>query len=167
MFDKLTKGDIKKMEEEIDYRTLVVRPKALEDLKVARAQGDLSENFEYYAAKKYKNENEGRIRYLEKMIKTAIIVDDDLEEGKVSINNTVELRFENIGMVKKVKLVTTIRASALDGLISIDSPVGLAIRGKKVGDTAHVDMGNGNGFDVTILSIDASTDDSNDEIRQY
>ena len=77
MYDELTEQDIKKMEEEIEYRKLVVRKEALEAVKEARAQGDLSENFEYYAAKKHKNQNESRIRYLEKMIKTARIVSDD------------------------------------------------------------------------------------------
>ena len=77
MFDRLTKKDIEKMEQEIEHRKLVVRRQALEDVKEARAQGDLSENFEYKAAKKFKNENESRIRYLEKMIKTATIVEDD------------------------------------------------------------------------------------------
>lgn len=167
MYDRLTKSDIKKMEEEIEHRVLVIRKEAIEAVKVARAQGDLSENFEYYAAKKYKNENESRIRYLEKMIKTAEIIEDEEKEGAVNINNTVELRFENIGVVKKIKLVTTVRASALDGLISIESPVGAAIRGHKAGEKVHVTMENGTGYDVTILSIDDSTDDSSDQIRQY
>ena len=62
MYDKLTENDIKKMQEEIDYRKLVVRPKELEAVKEARAQGDLSENFEYKAAKQDKNRNESRIQ---------------------------------------------------------------------------------------------------------
>ena len=86
MYDKLTPGDIKKMEEEIEHRKLVVRPKALEDVKEARAHGDLSENFEYYAAKKFKNQNESRIRYLERMIRTARIISEDSAEDEVGIN---------------------------------------------------------------------------------
>ena len=93
MHDKLTESDIRKMEEEIEHRKLVVRPKALEDLKVARAQGDLSENFEYYAAKRFKNQNESRIRYLENMIKTARVIDDSSAEDEVGMNNTVTVEY--------------------------------------------------------------------------
>ena len=94
MHDELTKKDIEKMEAEIEHRKLVVRKEALEDVKEARAQGDLSENFEYKAAKKFKNENESRIRYLEKMIKTAVIVSEDSPEDEVGMNNTVDIYFE-------------------------------------------------------------------------
>ena len=96
MNDELTLNDIKKMEEEIEHRKLVVRKQALEDVKVARAQGDLSENFEYKAAKKFKNENESRIRYLEKMIKTAVIISDDSKEDAVGMFNTVDVYFEKV-----------------------------------------------------------------------
>ena len=94
MYDKLTENDIKKMQEEIDYRKLVVRPKELEAVKEARAQGDLSENFEYKAAKQDKNRNESRIRYLEKMIKTAHVISDDSKDDEVGINNTVQVYIE-------------------------------------------------------------------------
>ena len=89
MYDKLTKQDIQKMEEEIEHRKLVLRKSLIEDVKDARAQGDLSENFEYYAAKKEKNRNESRIRYLERMIKKAIIIDNESKEDEVRLNNTV------------------------------------------------------------------------------
>ena len=95
MNDRLTRNDIKKMEEEIEHRKLVIRKEALEQVKEARAQGDLSENFEYYAAKKYKNQNESRIRYLEKMIKTAVIIEDESQDDEVGINKVVELYFED------------------------------------------------------------------------
>ena len=93
MYDQLTPTDIRKMEEEIEHRKLVVRPRALEDVKEARAQGDLSENFEYYAAKKFKNQNESRIRYLERMIKTARVISEDSAEDEVGMNNTVTVEF--------------------------------------------------------------------------
>ena len=98
MYDQLTPSDIKKMEEEIEHRKLVVRPKALEDVKEARAQGDLSENFEYYAAKRFKNQNESRIRYLERMIKTARVISEDSAEDEVGINNTVTVEFLEDGL---------------------------------------------------------------------
>lgn len=118
MHDELTKKDIEKMEAEIEHRKLVVRKEALEDVKEARAQGDLSENFEYKAAKKFKNENESRIRYLEKMIKTAVIVSEDSPEDEVGMNNTVDIYFEEDDVTETYKLVTTVRSNSLKNLIS-------------------------------------------------
>ena len=134
MYDELTEKDIQRMEAEIEHRKLVVRKQALEDVKVARAQGDLSENFEYKAAKQFKNENESRIRYLEKMIKTAVIVSEDSAEDEVGMNNTVDLYFEDDDEVETYRIVTTVRSNSLKNLISRESPLGSAIFGKKVGD---------------------------------
>ena len=124
MYDQLTPSDIKKMQEEIEHRKLVVRREALEDVKEARAQGDLSENFEYYAAKKYKNQNESRIRYLERMIKTARVISEDSAEDEVGINNTVTVEFTDDGTVETYKIVTTVRGNSLENLISNESPLG-------------------------------------------
>ena len=140
MYDQLTPSDIKKMQEEIDHRKLVVRPQALEDVKDARAQGDLSENFEYYAAKKFKNQNESRIRYLERMIKTARVISEDSAEDEVGINNTVTVEFLEDGLVETYKIVTTVRGNSLENLISNESPLGKALLGKKEGDTVHVQV---------------------------
>ena len=104
MYDNLTKDDIKKMQEEIEYRKLVVRKEALEAVKEARAQGDLSENFENKAAKQDKNRNESRIRYLEKMIKTAVIVSEDSPEDEVGMNNTVDIYFEEDDVTETYKI---------------------------------------------------------------
>ena len=133
MYNELTKNDIKKMREEIEYRKIVLRKELLEDVKEARAHGDLSENFEYHAAKKEKNKNESRIRYLERMIKTAKIVSDESKEDEVGLNNTVHLYFEEDDEVEVFKLVTTVRGNSLKGLISTESPIGKAILGKKAG----------------------------------
>ena len=113
MHNELTQKDIEKMKEEIEYRKLVVRKEALEDVKTARAHGDLSENFEYHAAKKVKNQNESRIRYLERMIRTAVIVSDESAEDEVGLNNTIEVYFEEDGTTEKFKLVTTVRGNSL------------------------------------------------------
>ena len=121
MYDELTQKDIQKMEEEIEYRKLVVRKEALEAVKEARAHGDLSENFEYHAAKKDKNQNESRIRYLERMIKTAKVVSDDSKEDEVGLNNTVEVYFEEDGETEEFTIVTTVRGNSLKGLISTES----------------------------------------------
>lgn len=167
MAEKLTKSDIEKIENEIQYRTQVVRPKALEALKEARAQGDLSENFEYYAAKREKNKNESRIRYLERILKTAQIVSTDSKEDEVGLNNTVEVYLEHLDKVKTYRLVTSIRNNPLEGMISLDSPVGKAIYGHRAGDRVYVRIDENRGYYATIRSIVNTTDESGDEIRKY
>ena len=167
MFDELTSKDIKKMEEEIEYRKLVVRKEALEDVKVARAQGDLSENFEYKAAKQFKNENERRIRYLEKMIKTAVIISEDSAEDEVGMNNTVELYFEEDEDTEIYKIVTTVRSNSLKNLISKESPLGSAIFGHKVGDRCEVKVNDSYSYFVQIKSITNTVDDGTDELRKF
>lgn len=134
MHDKLTQSDIKKMEEEIEYRKLVVRKEALEAVKEARAHGDLSENFEYHAAKKDKNQNESRIRYLEKMVRTAQVISEDSADDEVGMNNTVELYFEEEDETEVYKIVTTIRENSLENKISTESPLGKAIFKHKAGE---------------------------------
>ena len=109
MGEQLTESDVKKIKEEIEYRKIVVRKKELEAVKEARAQGDLSENFEYKAAKQDKNRNESRIRYLERMLKTANIVSDDSKEDEIGINNTVDLYFEDDEGVETYRIVTSVR----------------------------------------------------------
>lgn len=167
MHNELTKKDIEKMQEEIEYRKLVVRKEALEDVKEARAHGDLSENFEYHAAKKVKNQNESRIRYLERMIKTAVIVSDESAEDEVGINNTVEVYFEDDGTTEKYKLVTTVRGNSLEGLISTESPLGRALLGHKAGDRVHICVNADHGYDVTIKSIENTVDDGSDKLRSF
>ena len=166
MHNELTKQDIKKMEEEIEYRKLVVRKEAIADVKEARAQGDLSENFEYYAAKKFKNQNESRIRYLERMIKTAVVVSDESAEDEVGMNNTVEVFFEEDGLTEKYKLVTTVRGNSLEGLISTESPLGKALLGHKVNDRVYVEVKPGTGYYVVIRSIE-NTSDGDDKLRSF
>lgn len=167
MYDELTTSDIKKMEEEIEHRKLVVRKQALEDVKEARAQGDLSENFEYYAAKKYKNQNESRIRYLERMIRTAKVIPEDSKEDEVGINNTVTVEFVDDATEDTFKIVTTVRGNSLENLISNESPLGKALLGKKVGETAHVQVNDTIGYDVIIRKIENTVDDGSDKIRSF
>ena len=167
MYDKLTQSDIEKMQEEIEYRKLVVRKEALEAVKEARAQGDLSENFEYHAAKKDKNKNESRIRYLERMIKTAQIVEEISKEDEVGMNNTVVLYFEEDDECETYRVVTTIRGNSLKGLISIESPLGKAIYKHKVGDRVEVTVNENYSYFVQIKEIINTDDDSQDTIRKY
>ncbi len=166
MYDELTQNDIKKIEEEIEYRKLVVRKEAIAAVKEARAHGDLSENFEYHAAKKDKNINESRIRYLERMVKTAKIVSDDSGEDEVGINKRVTLYMEDDDETETYKLVTTVRGNSLQGRISIDSPLGKAIMGKKVGERAYVAVNDSFGYYVVIRSVEDAGDDE-DQIRSF
>lgn len=163
----MTKSDVEKIKEEIEYRKLVVRKKELEAVKEARAQGDLSENFEYKAAKQDKNRNESRIRYLEKMLKNAKIVSDESKDDEVGINNTVTVYFEDDDETEVYRLVTSVRGNSMQGLISIESPMGKAIRGHKVGDRVLVKTNGDNGYYVVIKNIDKTTDDTNDTLRKY
>lgn len=166
MYNELTLDDIKKMEEEIEYRVHVVRKEALEDVKTARAHGDLSENFEYQAAKREKNRNESRIRYLQRMIKTATVISDKSADDEAGINNRVEIFYEDDESTEVIKLVTTIRGDSLEGLISIESPLGKAILGHKAGDRVLVEVNESVKYYIVIKSID-KTAGSEDEIQPY
>lgn len=166
MREQLTKSDVKKIEEEIEYRKLVVRKECIEAVKEARAHGDLSENFEYHAAKKDKNKNESRIRYLERLIRTAQIVSDQSMEDEVGINNTVEIYMEDEEELETFKLVTSIRGNSMKGMISTQSPLGRAILGKKVGDRVYVAIDEQCGYYIEIKNI-KNTDDEGDSIRSY
>ena len=158
MGERLTESDVAKIKEEIEYRKLVVRKKELEAVKEARAQGDLSENFEYKAAKQDKNRNESRIRYLERMLKHAQIVSDESKADEVGINNTVEVYFEEDDETETYRLVTSVRGNSLQGLISIESPLGKAIQGHKVGDRVFVNTNGNAGYYVKIQKIENTTD---------
>lgn len=167
MHDRLTKSDIEKMEKEIEERKLVMRPELIEAVKEARAQGDLSENFEYYAAKREKNQNESRIRYLENMIKTAVIVEDRAGDDQVAMNKSVEVYFPDDDETETFRIVTTIRGNSLKNLISIDSPLGKALLHHRVGDEVHVKVGETGGYDLVIKAIGEAVDESEDEIRSF
>ena len=159
--------DIKKIEEEIEYRKLVVRKEAIEAVKEARAHGDLSENFEYHAAKKDKNQNESRIRYLERMVRTAEIVDDTSKDDEVGINNTVTLYFEDDDETDECRLVTSIRGDIMKNMISIESPLGRAILGNKEGERVYVESETGAGYYVVIKKLVNTNDDSQDKIQSF
>ena len=167
MKEQLTQSDVKKIKEEIEYRKLVVRKKELEAVKEARAQGDLSENFEYKAAKQDKNRNESRIRYLERMLKNARIISDASKEDEAGINNTEELKFEDEGETDTIRLVTSVRGNSLEGLISIESPLGKAVLGRREGDRVKVELSEGRGYYVVIKKIIKTSDDSEDQLRKY
>ncbi|MBQ5675286.1 MAG: GreA/GreB family elongation factor, partial [Lachnospiraceae bacterium] len=138
LHEKLTESDVKKIQEEIEYRKLVIRKEALESVKEARAHGDLSENFEYKAAKQYKNKNEGRIRYLEKLLKNAEVIEDHAEFDEVGLNKLVRIYIPEDDEEEEYKVVTSIRGNSVKGYISIESPLGKSLLGHKVGENVYV-----------------------------
>ena len=166
MRDKLTQHDVEKIQQEIDQRKLEERPKLIEAVKEARSHGDLSENFEYHAAKREKNQNESRIRYLENLLKNAIVISDASREDEVGLNNTVTLFMEDDDEEEVYKLVTSIRGSSIHNMISTESPLGRAILRHKVGDRVLVQANETYSYYVTIRKIE-NTDDSDDTIRKY
>lgn len=167
MGEDLTKSDVEKIQKEIEYRKLVVRKDAIEAVKEARAQGDLSENFEYYAAKRDKNQNESRIRYLERMLKNANVIDDSSKDDEMGINNTAEVFFEEDGETDTFRLVTSIRGDVLNNMISIESPLGKALLGHREGERIFVEVSPGNGYFIVLKKIIKTNDDSNDQIRKF
>ncbi len=166
MSEKLTAKDVEKIQQEIDHRKLVIRKEAIEAVKEARAQGDLSENFEYYAAKRHKNQNESRIRYLERMLKTADIVSDTSKSDEVGMNDIVEVEFEEDGEIEKYKLVTSIRGNSLENRVSIESPIGKALKGHKAGERVEVRVNDSYSYFLKIRSID-KTNAEDEEIRGF
>ena len=167
MYDELTQKDLQKMQEEIDYRIHELRPKLIEDVQTARAFGDLSENFEYKCAKQDKNRNESRIRYLERMIKTAHVIEDRSTEDTAGLNDKVVIHMDNTGRDRTIHLVTTLRQDALKGLISKESPVGKAVMGHKAGDRVLVEIGGGRDYWLTILSIEKEEEDDSIPISTF
>ena len=167
MREKLTKSDVEKIRAEIEHRKLVERKELIEAVKEARSHGDLSENFEYHAAKKEKNRNESRIRYLERMLKTAEIVEDHSGADEVGLNNTVELYCEDDDEVETYRIVTSVRGSSLNGLVSIESPIGKALLGHKEGDRVYIKVNNDYGYYVVIRKIVKTQSEDEDHIRSY
>ncbi|MBR1455034.1 MAG: transcription elongation factor GreA [Lachnospiraceae bacterium] len=170
--EKLTKADVEKIKKEIEERKLVLRPKILEDVKTARAQGDLSENFEYYAARKMNRENNSRIDYLEKMLKYATIIDDD-DKGGVSLNNIVKVKFVEDGVDESVweeesyKIVTSIRADSMKNKISIESPLGKALLTHNAGEIVDVILENGSGYKLKVIDIDKNVNSDDDDLKTF
>ena len=167
MHNELTKKDIQMMKEELDYRRIQLRPQLLEAVKEARAFGDLSENFEYKAAKQEKNRNESRIRFLENMIKTAVVLPEPEESDGVALYDKVTVFLEDEGDTEVYQVVTTMRQDALHGLISKESPVGKALLGHRVGDRVQVRVSDEMRYHVVIRAIEKGQDDASMAISSY
>ena len=167
MHDELTKTDIKKMREELDYRRITLRPQLLEEVKVARGFGDLSENFEYKAAKQEKNKNESRIRYLENMLKTARVYDDRTADDEVGLYDKVTVYLEDDDEEETWQVVTTVRQDVLHGLISKESPMGSALLGKKAGERFYVQVNKEYGYYAVVRAIEKGRDDGSAALNSY
>lgn len=167
MYDKLTQKDIEQMEAEIEHRKLVVRKEAIAAVKEAREHGDLSENFEYHAAKKDKNKNESRIRYLEKILKTATVISDESKDDEIGLNKTVEIYFEEDDETEKFKIVSTMRGDSVKGRISNESPIGKALMKHKVGDRVEIKVNDNYSYYVVVKSIENTGEEDTDTIRSY
>lgn len=167
MYDELTQVDIDKMKAELEHRRLKLRPKLIEDVQTARAFGDLSENYEYKVAKQEKNRNESRIRYLERMIATAKVIEVNEKEGAVGLFDHVVLFNEKLGKEQNIQLVTTLRQNALKGLISKESPVGKAVMGHKKGDRVTVHVSETYSYDIVIRDVQKGSDDESLPISSY
>jgi len=167
MHDELTKVDIEKMQQELDHRRLVLRPQLIEEVQTARGFGDLSENFEYKAAKREKNRNDSRIRYLERMISTAVVIEDHSAADEVGLFDTVTVFLIDEQEEDVFRIVTTLRQNPLKGLISKESPIGSSLMGHKVGDVVHVQVNESFGYDARIIKIEKGTDDEDLPILKY
>ncbi len=167
MYDELTKVDIEKLKEELEYRIGVVRPKILEEVKFTRSFGDLSENAEYHAAKRERGKNESRIRYLRNMLKTAIVIDTTSGNDEIGLFDTVTYYVEEDDCQESVRIVTTLRQNSMQGLISKESPLGSAIMGKKTGDRIYIKVNENYGYYIVIKKIEKGEDDSTLEIRKF
>lgn len=167
MYDELTKVDIEKLKEELEYRIGTVRPKILEEVKFTRSFGDLSENAEYHAAKRERGKNESRIRYLRNMIKTAVVIDTKSRQDEIGLFDTVTYYVEEDDCEETVRIVTTLRQNSMKGLISKESPIGNAILGKHLGDRIYVKVFDDYGYYIVIRKIEKGEDDSSLEIRKF
>ncbi|MBQ9611296.1 MAG: transcription elongation factor GreA [Lachnospiraceae bacterium] len=167
MNNQLTQKDIDRMQEEIDHRKLVLRPQLLEEVKETRAHGDLSENFEYHAAKRAKNQNESRIRFLERMIRTARVIEDTAGEDEAGINKAVTVYIPEDDEEETYTLVSTIREDSLNNLVSVESPIGKALLHHKAGDKVQVRVNPQYSYELVIRKIVPALDAEEAEIREY
>ena len=167
MYDELTQVDIDKMKAELEHRRLTLRPKLIEDVQTASAFGDLSENYEYKVAKQEKNRNESRIRFLENMIKTAVVLPEPEESDGVALYDKVTVFLEDEGDTEVYQVVTTMRQDALHGLISKESPLGKALLGRKVGETFHIQVNDTYGYDAVVKAIEKGADDGSVPLNRF
>ena len=167
MHDELTAVDIKKMQEEVDYRMCVLRPQLLAEVQRTREFGDLSENAEYKEAKREKNANESRIRYLKNMIATAKVIRVKQDDDAVCLFDTVTYYIEEDEEEEERQIVSTLRQDVLKGLISKESPAGRALLGKSAGDTVFIQVNKDFGYEVVVRAIEKGQDDGSAQLNEF
>ena len=167
MNDELTAQDIQKMQAELDDRRLRLMPELIEEVKRTRAFGDLSENYEYKAAKQAQNRNKSRIRYLERMIASAKVIEDRSAADEVGLYDRVELYIEDDDETQTVQVVTTVRCDPLNGLISKESPLGRVLLGRKTGDRVTVQVSETYSYTALVRSIEKGSDDGSAALLQF
>ena len=167
MHDELTAVDIRKMQEEIDYRENVLMPQIIREVQRARGFGDLSENYEYKAAKDEQRRNRSRIRYLKQMVASAVVIEDHSQSGEIGLFDRVKLHMEDEDEDMDIRLVTTLRQNPLKGLISKESPLGQTLLGHRAGERVYVKISGEEGYWCSILSVEKGEDDENLEISRY
>ena len=167
MNDELTREDIKKMKQELDYRRLELMPELIEEVKRTRAFGDLSENFEYKAAKQAQNKNRSRIRYLEGMIKSAKVIADNSSADEVGLFDKVEIYIPEDDETQVIQVVTTVRCDPRQGLISRESPFGRSVLGRRVGDSFRVQVNDNYSYEAVVRSITKGEDDGSAPLMSF
>ena len=167
MHDELTAIDIRKMEEEIEYREQVLMPQIIKDVQTARAFGDLSENYEYKAAKQEQRKNWSRIRYLKQMVASAVVIEDESKDNEAGLFDTLKIFLEDEEEETEIRLVTTLRQNPLEGIISKESPLGKALMGRRVGDRVQVQVSDSYSYFCRILSITKGEDDESLNISRF
>lgn len=150
---ELTKEGVEKLRAELEELKDVKRPEVVRQLQEARAQGDLSENADYDAAREAQAQTEGRIKEIENILDNYKIIRVTSNDDKVNIGKTIKIKFIERKKEATYKLVGTIEANPAQNLISIESPVGKSVLGTSVGDTVSVRLENGNTFHVEVLEI--------------
>lgn len=166
MNDKLTRKDIELMEKELEDRRLRIRPAIMEEVKRTRAYGDLSENYEYKAAKQEQRANDSRMRYLTNMIKTAQIIDEDKQKG-IKLYDKVTLWLPEDEEEMVIQIVSTVRTDPKAGLISLESPLGKMVLGRNVGDVVTVKVNESYSYDAEIKAVEAAQDDGSAPLLPY
>lgn len=155
------------MRQELDHRRLKLMPELIEEVKRTRAFGDLSENFEYKAAKQAQNKNRSRIRYLEGMIKSAQVIDDRSAPDEVGLFDKVEIYMPDEDDTEIIQVVTTVRCDPRKGLISKESPFGKQVLGRKVGDSFTVQVSDTYSYKAQVRSITKVKDDGSAPLLEF
>ena len=167
MKNEITEVDVKKINEELAHRKYVLRPQLHEEVKRTREYGDLSENAEYKQAKYERNRNESRIRYLENLLRNAVVVSADAPRSGIGLFDFVEYINERTGATRRIQLVTSLRQDAVHGFVSKDSPIGRALFGHREGDRVLIEIAPGNSYYAKVVKVEPGEDNEELAISRY